>query len=139
MANTRENCNLLTTIHLLDRPPVAGHRSMVHFVLSMAILALCAFSSTKAAVAQQESSVNARSAAGVEKLQRHRYPSFSVSTSPAAISLVSGGPAVSMSILATAHNGFSSTVKGSFRGLPSGVTVQPSTLTLTPVSRFRSP
>jgi hypothetical protein len=57
---------------------------------------------------------------------------FSLSAQPAAVTLTPNGTAQTVSVLATAENGFSSSVQVTIAGLPAGVTAQPSTLTLTP-------
>src|SRR6201996_1657589 len=57
---------------------------------------------------------------------------FSLSVMPASVSLTSNGTASTVSVLATAVNGFSGSVAVAISGLPSGVTAQPSSLTLTP-------
>ena len=57
---------------------------------------------------------------------------FSLSVKPASLSLTANGTASTVSVLATAVNGFSSNVSVALSGLPPGVTAQPSSLTLTP-------
>jgi len=57
---------------------------------------------------------------------------FSLSSTPATITLVPGGPPQQISVNATAANSFTGTVAVAITGLPSGVTAQPSTLMLTP-------
>jgi hypothetical protein len=57
---------------------------------------------------------------------------FSLGVMPASISLTANGTTNVVSILATAQNGFSSNVQVTIAGLPTGVTAQPSSLTLTP-------
>jgi hypothetical protein len=57
---------------------------------------------------------------------------FTLSTSPASVSLVPGGPAQQISVNAVAAPGFSGMVAVAITGLPSGVTAQPSSLALTP-------
>src|ERR1700761_2617982 len=57
---------------------------------------------------------------------------FSLSVMPASVSLTSNGTASTVSVLATAVNGFSGSVAVAITGLPAGVTAQPSSLTLTP-------
>ena len=57
---------------------------------------------------------------------------FSLSVKPTSVSLTANGTAATVSLLATAQNGFSSNVQVAITGLPTGVTVQPSSLTLTP-------
>ncbi len=59
-------------------------------------------------------------------------PDFSLGVMPASISLTANGTTTVVSVLATAQNGFSSNVQVAIAGLPTGVTAQPSTLTLTP-------
>jgi hypothetical protein len=57
---------------------------------------------------------------------------FSLSVMPASVSLPSNGTPSTVSVLATAINGFSGSVSVAISGLPSGVTAKPSSLTLTP-------
>jgi hypothetical protein len=57
---------------------------------------------------------------------------FSLDVKPTSLSLPSNGTASTVSVLATAVNGFSAGVSVAISGLPSGVTAQPSSLTLTP-------
>jgi hypothetical protein len=57
---------------------------------------------------------------------------FSLSVTPAALNLTANGTSATASLLATAQNGFSSNVQVTVTGLPAGITVQPSPLTLTP-------
>jgi hypothetical protein len=57
---------------------------------------------------------------------------FSLSVTPASVSLTANGTTTAVSVLATAQNGFSSNVQVAIAGLPAGVTAQPSSLTLTP-------
>jgi hypothetical protein len=57
---------------------------------------------------------------------------FSLSVMPASVTLTANGTAATVSVLATAQNGFSSSVQVAISGLPAGVTAQPSSLTLTP-------
>jgi hypothetical protein len=57
---------------------------------------------------------------------------FSLNVMPASVSLASNGTASTVSVLATAVNGFSGSVSVAISGLPSGVTAKPSSLTLTP-------
>ncbi len=59
-------------------------------------------------------------------------PDFSLSVTPAAVTLTANGTPATTSLLATAQNGFSSNVQVTIAGLPAGVTAQPSTITLTP-------
>jgi hypothetical protein len=57
---------------------------------------------------------------------------FSLSVTPTSLTLTANGTAATVSVLATAQNGFSSSVQLGITGLPTGVTAQPSSLTLTP-------
>jgi hypothetical protein len=57
---------------------------------------------------------------------------FSLSVNPTSLTLTANGTAATVSVLATAQNGFSSSVQVGITGLPTGVTAQPSSLTLTP-------
>ena len=59
---------------------------------------------------------------------------FSLSASPSSLSLTAGTAGQTVSVTATALNGFTGTVNVSVAGLVSGVTVSPSTLTLSPGS-----
>jgi hypothetical protein len=57
---------------------------------------------------------------------------FSLSVTPASTTLIANGTPASVSLLATAQNGFAANVPITITGLPAGVVAQPSTLTLTP-------
>jgi hypothetical protein len=57
---------------------------------------------------------------------------FTLSGTPDNLALTAGGAGKQLSVSASSVNGFSDTVKVTFSGLPSGVTVAPSTLNLTP-------
>ena len=57
---------------------------------------------------------------------------FSFSVTPAAVTLTANGTPATASLQVTAQNGFSSNVQVTIAGLPAGVAVQPSTITLTP-------
>ncbi len=57
---------------------------------------------------------------------------FLLSITPATVNLIADGTAVPVSLLATPQNGFSSAVQVALTGLPAGVAVQPSSVTLTP-------
>lgn len=59
-------------------------------------------------------------------------PDFTFTTSVASITLKPGGSAQAVTLSATALNGFSGTIQVAVSGTPSGVTLSPSTLTLTP-------
>jgi hypothetical protein len=59
-------------------------------------------------------------------------PDFSFSVMPAAVTLTANGTPSTVSLLATAQNGFSSNAQVTISGLPAGVTAQPSSITLTP-------
>ena len=59
-------------------------------------------------------------------------PDFTLSSTPATITLVPGGAGQKISVSAIALNAFSGTVTVAVTGLPSGVTAQPSSLKLTP-------
>ncbi len=59
-------------------------------------------------------------------------PDFSLSLSATSLSLTAGGAAQSVTLTATAMNGFTGTVQVALSGLPAGVTASPSTLSLTP-------
>jgi len=59
-------------------------------------------------------------------------PDFSLTSSPATVTLVAGGPGQTISVKAAPANGFVNMVSVTVTGLPSGVTAQPATLTLTP-------
>jgi hypothetical protein len=58
-------------------------------------------------------------------------PDFSFSVTPASVSLTGGGSPATVSLQATAQNGFSAPVQVAIAGLPAGVTAQPSPVTLT--------
>ena len=57
---------------------------------------------------------------------------YSLAVSPTSLNLTAGATGSSLSVKATAVNGFASQVSVAITGLPSGVTAQPSSLTLTP-------
>ena len=59
-------------------------------------------------------------------------PPFTISTSPASVTLMRGGTPQSVQIQVGANNGFSGSVSVSITGLPLGVTVLPSSLTANP-------
>jgi hypothetical protein len=59
-------------------------------------------------------------------------PDFTLTASPAALSLTGGAAGQSVSVTATATNEFASQVTLSVSGLPSGVTASPASLTLSP-------
>ncbi len=59
-------------------------------------------------------------------------PDFSLSAKPATVNLTANGTPATVSLLATAQNGFSANVSVTIAGLPAGVTAQPSPITLTP-------
>jgi hypothetical protein len=59
-------------------------------------------------------------------------PDFSLTLSPTSLSLTSGATGGSVSVTATAANGFTGTVALAITGLPAGVTANPATLSLTP-------
>jgi outer membrane protein assembly factor BamB len=57
---------------------------------------------------------------------------FSLTATPTAVTLVTGGPAQQVSVNAAPANGFSSAVAVMISGLPAGVTASPATLSLAP-------
>jgi len=57
---------------------------------------------------------------------------FSLSATPASLTLLPGGATQQIAVSATATNGFMASVTVTITGLPTGVTAQPTTLTLTP-------
>ena len=59
-------------------------------------------------------------------------PDYTLTASPATLTLTKGAAASPISVKATAANGFTGTVKVAIGGLPAGVTASPATLTLTP-------
>jgi hypothetical protein len=59
-------------------------------------------------------------------------PDFALSVSPSALIITTGGSGESVSVTANALNGFMGSVSVSLSGLPSGMTANPSGLTLTP-------
>lgn len=59
-------------------------------------------------------------------------PDFSLTLSPTSLSLASGGSGAAVSVTATAMNSFSGTVAVAITGLPTGVTANPASLSLTP-------
>ena len=65
-------------------------------------------------------------------VQATTTPNFSLSATPAIVTLPANGTPATVSLLATAQNGFSAKVPVTITGLPAGVTAQPSPITLTP-------
>ncbi len=65
-------------------------------------------------------------------VQATTTPNFSLSATPATVTLPANGTPATVSLLATAQNGFSAKVPVTITGLPAGVTAQPSPITLTP-------
>jgi outer membrane protein assembly factor BamB len=59
-------------------------------------------------------------------------PDFTLTVSPASLTLTPGSSGQSVAVIANASNGFTGTVMVSPTGLPAGVTANPSTLSLTP-------
>jgi len=59
-------------------------------------------------------------------------PDFSLTVAPTTLTLTAGATGKSVSVTATALNGFAGSVSLFLSGLPAGVTASPSTLTLTP-------
>jgi len=59
-------------------------------------------------------------------------PDFTLTVTPASLTLTAGALGQQISVTAAEVNGFSGTVAVTVSGLPAGVTVAPSTLTLTP-------
>ena len=57
---------------------------------------------------------------------------FTLTASPASVSLVPGGAGQQISVSAVPANGFMGMVNVAIAGLPAGVTAQPATLSLTP-------
>ena len=57
---------------------------------------------------------------------------FTFTATPSTVSLTAGGAPGTLSLLASPQNGFTAAVQVSVAGLPSGVTAQPSSITLTP-------
>jgi hypothetical protein len=57
---------------------------------------------------------------------------FTVTMTPAAVTLLAGGAGQQISVNAASSNGFTAMVSVAITGLPAGVTAQPATLTLTP-------
>jgi len=79
--------------------------------------------------------VSGQTASTQASLTVHNSPpaaDFSLSVMPASVTLTANGTPATASLLATAQNGFSSSVQVTITGLPAGVTVQPSPVTLTP-------
>jgi hypothetical protein len=65
-------------------------------------------------------------------VQATTTPNFSLSATPATVTLPANGTPATVSLLATAQNGFSAKVPVTITGLPAGVTEQPLPITLTP-------
>jgi hypothetical protein len=59
-------------------------------------------------------------------------PDFSLSATPTTVNLTADGTAATVSLLATAQNGFTGNVQVAIAGLAAGVTAKPSTISLTP-------
>ena len=59
-------------------------------------------------------------------------PDYTLSTSPASLTLTAGAAGSPVSVEASPLNGFTGAVKVTLAGLPTGVTASPSSLTLTP-------
>ncbi len=59
-------------------------------------------------------------------------PNFTFSASATALTLTPGGSTQPVTLSATAINGFAGTIQVSVSGLPTGVTISPATITLTP-------
>src|SRR5579883_883430 len=59
---------------------------------------------------------------------------FSVEVAPSTISIVPGGAAQILSVVASPTNGFDGTVAVTIGSLPAGVTASPTTLSLTPAN-----
>ena len=59
-------------------------------------------------------------------------PNFTIAAAPSAVALQSGGSAQALTVTVASVNGSTSPVAISLTGLPSGVTVSPSTLSLSP-------
>lgn len=59
-------------------------------------------------------------------------PEFTFTLSASSLSLTAGGSAQPVTLTATAINGFSGTIQVAVSGLTTGVTISPSTITLTP-------
>ena len=59
-------------------------------------------------------------------------PDYLLSVMPGSATVVANGAPATVSVVATAQNGFSGSVAVAISGLPAGVTAQPSTVTLTP-------
>src|SRR5277367_2484016 len=57
---------------------------------------------------------------------------FSLTASPATLTLTAGATGQAVAVTANALNGFTASVNVTLSGLPAGVTANPSTLTLTP-------
>jgi hypothetical protein len=64
--------------------------------------------------------------------------SFTLSAAPTTVSLTPGATGQSVSLTATAVNGFSQSVSVAITGLPAGVTAAPSSVTLTPGAAAQS-
>ncbi|HEX4320961.1 MAG TPA: hypothetical protein VHZ52_08665 [Acidobacteriaceae bacterium] len=59
-------------------------------------------------------------------------PDFSLTATPASVTLTAGGASQQISVNAVPSNGFQQSVTVAISGLPTGVTANPATLTLTP-------
>jgi hypothetical protein len=98
-------------------------------------LAAASSAATTTATVTFTSSANSQTASAQASLSVQAavaQPDFSFSVTPAAVTLAANGTPATTSLTATAQNGFSSNVQVTIAGLPAGVTVQPSSITLTP-------
>ncbi len=89
--------------------------------------------STTTSTVMFTATANGQSASAQAALSVTAAPAdFSLSVTPSSISVIANGTTAAVSVLATAQNGFSSSVPMSITGLPAGVTAQPSSFSLTP-------
>jgi hypothetical protein len=99
-------------------------------------VALSANSSAAAATATVSftATVGAQTVSAQTSLSVQAAPQqdFSLNVTPGSATLVANGTPVTVSLLATAQNGFAANVPVTITGLPPGVVAQPSTVTLTP-------
>jgi hypothetical protein len=114
----------VSPMELLVTPGVALPLTMTAASSTPAITATVTFATTvNGQTASTQASLSVTAATPAD---------FSLSVTPASLSLTANGTTTAISVLATALNGFSSSVQVALAGLPTGVTAQPSTFTLTP-------
>jgi hypothetical protein len=110
-----------------------GTLSLTSGVALPLMLTAASSATTTAATVTFTTTINGQTASTQASLSVQAAPAdFSLSIMPASVTLTANGTAATVSLLATAQNGFSSNVQVAITGLPTGVTIQPSSPTLTP-------